>query len=225
MNRRDFIKSLLAVGWGSSITIPITAIATAPESAIEVAWSAAQAEPTILFVDEWGAISNRPGYDGVDFNTTRQELLQIGDPPETGAGLVNFINRIGLEDKLDRHFSDVDSDYYRDHDDEFPYQTWQEWVEADGYIEARALVDQWLDGLPDDNDYLYADGGGTSSRGDSVQFFLDRKEEAKLLSIFVPNMCGSWSPDFAAVLNIDVDEANAIAIANGLPIQFEQWGD
>lgn len=50
MNRRDFLKSLLAIG--GSVTLPLEAIETAPEEVIDQAWVTALKNPMTFFVGD-----------------------------------------------------------------------------------------------------------------------------------------------------------------------------
>ena len=61
MNRLDFLKSLAAIG--AAFTLPLDAIATAPDSAIDRVWHDATASPVVFYVREYGAITTRPTYD------------------------------------------------------------------------------------------------------------------------------------------------------------------
>ena len=55
MNRRQFLQSLAALGYG--IALPAGALADAPEAAIEQAWEAAVGNPYTFYVDSRGIIS------------------------------------------------------------------------------------------------------------------------------------------------------------------------
>ena len=59
MNRRDFLKSLAAIG--AAFTIPFEALATVPEAIIDDVWKEALDTPMTLYVRSQGSISVRPG--------------------------------------------------------------------------------------------------------------------------------------------------------------------
>lgn len=58
MNRRSFLKSLLAIG--AAVKIPLDAIATAPESVINQAWVNALENPIIFYVGDARDLSTSP---------------------------------------------------------------------------------------------------------------------------------------------------------------------
>jgi len=217
MNRRDFLTTLLAIG-GSAV-IPFKAIEAASAVAIDQAWDALQVEPKLFYVNDWGAISTLPGVEGVHFDVSREELLGLGDAPESAADLIEYIRTTsGLENEIENCFDLSDIKY----DDDCPYETWEDWLNGDGYAEIRQAVEDWLRGMPDDHDYASANLAGTSGHGDALYFFMAREEISDLLGILIPKAPNPASFEFAAQLNLEIDAANALLVANDIPIRFEE---
>lgn len=217
MNRRDFLTTLLAIG-GAAV-IPFKTIEAASSVAIDQAWEALQLVPKQFYVNEWGAISTRFGIEGVDFDVSRAELLELEDAPESAAELAQYIRTTGgLEDVINKCFDRSDIKYAED----CPYETWEDWLLGDGYAEIREAVVEWLNDDPDDHDYANANMAGTSGHGDALYFFMAREEIRELLNIIIPKAPNPASFEFAAHLNMEIDAANALLAANDIPIRFEE---
>ena len=216
MNRRDFLTTLLAIG-GAAV-IPFKAVEAASDAAVDQAWSALQLEPKVFYVDDWGRLSTLPGVEGVHIDLSRRELLALDEPPETPAELAEYIRTTwGLEDEIETcfNYSDVKDD------EECTYKSWEDWLMAEGHPEIRQAVEDWLNGDPDDNDYASANLHGTSGQGYALYFFMARTEICDLLGILLPKAPNPASFEFAAHLNKNIEEANALLAENAIPIRFE----
>jgi hypothetical protein len=223
MNRREFLKTLIAIG--GAVSLPLEALEHAPESVIDAAWTEAQADPRVFYVNAWGALSDRPGLEGFDFVQDRRDLFRLGDTPSPGQALVAFIeSNSDLDDVAYKAFEDFSCDYWRIHgDDDCPFDTWQAWAQSDDCADLLEVIEAWLGELPDDTDYAGADIAGLSCRGDALYFFANRSETADLLDVDITDSNASWHTDYCAMLRISCEEANARATDLGLPICFEQW--
>jgi hypothetical protein len=217
MNRRDFLTTLLAIG-GAAV-IPFKTIEAASPVAIDQAWTALQLEPKLFYVNEWGALSTRIGVEGVHFDVSRAELLELAEVPESAIELVEYIQTTSrLDHVIVRRFEYSDVNNAED----CPYDTWEDWLMGDGYAEIREAVEDWVGGTPDDHDYANANMAGTSGHGDALYFFRAREEISDLVGIFLPKTPNPASFEFAAFLHTDIDAANALLIANNIPIRFEE---
>lgn len=217
MNRRDFLATLLAIG-GSAV-IPFKTIEAASAVAIDQAWDALQLEPKVFYVNNWDAISTLSGVEGIDFEVTRAELLRLKDAPDSAAELAEYIRKTSnLEDVIDTCFDHSDIKFEED----CSYRTWEDWLMGDGYAEIREAVEEWLDGMPEDRDYASANLAGTSGHGDALYFLMAHTEICDLLGINLPKAPNPASFEFTAYLNMDIDAANALLVANDIPIRFEE---
>ena len=217
MNRRDFLTTLLAIG-GAAV-IPFKAVDAASEVAIDQAWAALLLEPKLFYVNDWGALSTLPGVEGVNYYVSRGELLEVGDAPETSAELAEYIRTTwGLEEEIETCFEYSGVKYA----EACPYETWEDWLMADGYPEIRQTVEDWLNGEPYDSDYTSANLAGTSGNGSALYFFMVRQEICDLLNIHLPKCPNPASFEFAVYLHLDIDKANALLATNNIPIRFEE---
>lgn len=223
MNRREFLKALSVIG--VSLSIPAETLAQVSDLVIEDVWAEVLVEPRVFYVNAWGALSDRPGLEGFDFTQDRRDLFRLGATPASGQVLVDFVESNSELDNIAwKAHEDFSCDYWRSHgDEEWPWDSWQAWALSDNCDDLVAALDEWLDALPDDSDYTYADTQGLSCRGDALFFFANQAGVATLLGVDASDADHCWSIDHAAVLTIDVEKANAIAEANSVPIRFEKW--
>ena len=218
MNRREFLKSLIAIG--TSITFPID-LATASTGEVEAAWTALAADPRTFYVSSFGALSSS---FGVEYPTTRQALFNLELPPEDVDGLITYAQSdCAIADRLEFIFECArDDGATGDADD------WVEWLtsgDEDAAGEAHWRLTNWIEGHPDESDWERADLTGLSGRGDALQFFRVQQDTAALLDIVIVEGCHPGSSYFAAELRMDIDNANALAIEHGIPIRFDHNDD
>lgn len=223
MNRRNFLKTLAAIGVG--LSVPVDALSHIPDEVIDRVWAESLSAPRVFYVNSWGALSDQPGLEGLDFCQDRRELFRLGATPSSGQALVEYIKSApSLEMVASKAHQDFTDDYWRDHDGkDCPWNDWQTWAISGQCSELATSLDKFLDGLPDDGDYRDADLTGLSCRGDALFFFGQEADTAKLLGIDVSDLERCWSIDRTAVLMLECSEANALARSNNLPIRFEQW--
>ena len=218
MNRREFLQSL---AWlGASISLPLEALSSAPESQIDQAWAAAQSAPTIFYVSEFGALSIDPveTYPG-----TRKELLDYQEVANRDE-LSSFAwENSSVASVLECELSDP---RWFDEDQPVP-DCWEDWLESadDNTIEQLIqAVNDWINDSPDESDYERADLGGISGRGYALRFFSHEYEVNEILGIVVVEGDRPGSSYFAAELRKPIDEANRLAEEEGIPIRFAVQG-
>ncbi len=218
MNRREFLQSLAAIG--TAIAIDPAALAKATEAEVEVAWQAVTNDPRIFYVSEYGTISS--GF-GPQYPTTRRELLGL---PSPGAGRDELLEYLDLEAKAGQHVEFLFECAQYD-DDVGDAGDWREWlVNGDDELidQVAWQLEQWLDDHADEQDWQFADLHGLSDRGDALQFFRYEGDTADLFNIVIVEGDHPGSSYFAAELRMDVQDANAVAVAEGIPIRFEHDG-
>jgi hypothetical protein len=217
MNRREFLKSLAAIG--TSLAINPAALAEASTAEIDTAWQELIDEPRVFYVGEYGAISSS---FGVDYPTSRMDLLGLDYPPKDSKALVEYIE----SDSVIECQSDFLFECASDADEVGDAETWKEWIEGDPDAAYGMAVDleKWVADHPDESDWERADLNGLSGRGDALQFFDGQRELAEQFNIAIVWGDHPGSSYYAAELRMDIAEANAIAEAQGLPIRFD-WDE
>ena len=220
MNRRQFLQSLAALG--AAIAVPFEALANLPEVAIDAAWQAAIDSPATFYVNEFGALST----SAVEYYpSTRAELLGFEEICDRN-GLIIFANEEWqVADLLEDAMAD---DPVLDEDGEkIAREDWQAWLDTADDSTISWLIEEvndWIQGMPGEQDYERADLGGYSSRGSALRFFRDEFPENDLFDIVVVEGDCPGSSYFAAELRMDIDEANELAIEYGVPIRFAPEG-
>ncbi len=214
MNRREFLQSLAAIG--TALAIDPRALASASETEIEAAWAALSNEPRIFYVSEFGTISSSFGQE---YPTTRQQLLGLSAPGEGKEALISYLDD---EAMAERHVESLfdNAQYEGDVGDA---ADWREWLANgdDDLIDTVAWeIQRWLEDHADESDWEYADLHGLSDRGDAMQFFRNEAEIADLFDITIVEGDHPGSSYYAAELRGDIDEANALAEAQKIPIRF-----
>ena len=104
-----------------------------------------------------------------------------------------------------------------------PDGDWEYWVARADDDTIEYLIDQankWVNGVPDSDDWERATLSGYSSTGSALRFFRDDFEYNELFDIAVIEGDCPGSSYFAAELRMDIEEANALAIENDIPIRF-----
>jgi hypothetical protein len=206
MNRRDFLKSLAALG--AALAIPFDALAAAPESVIDTAWQAALDSPTTFYVNEYGTLSTaaEPYYP-----STRAEMLQL-DPVVDYGDLIGLAHdECGVACLIEDAMADDQEDVADSESD------WEEWIARAAEETVEYLIVQ---AEPDSGDWETANLRGYSDQGGALYFFRDVFEENDLFNIVVVEGDCPGSSYFAAELRMDIDEANELAVDNGIPILF-----
>ena len=245
MQRRDFLKSLLAIGAGFALP----AIATQPaaiaspvildaldDAAIDEIWVRGI---TLFDVDESRTISFADFVDPM----TRSDAYDvcIGDLIDD-SGLIDFCDRSTLGRELQYAYEGYRNDLLDQLDEadtaserknikhllsrmpDDPDEGWVLWLEADP-ASARSLYDpvieHYLGETPDwGNEYEWLPDTA-NAQGAAYRFFLS-KDMALLdtLGIVIVEGDCPGSSYFAAELTIPVDEANAAAKAADIPYRF-----
>jgi hypothetical protein len=207
MNRRDFLKSLLAIG--ATVSIPFETIATAPESVIDQAWAEALQSPALFYVREYGAITTEPFYDS--FPDSRADFYNITAPTtlEEVKSLAesNHLARGVLEGAL----QDAGADDLAGLDEEGT-----DWV-------ISQLAD-WVDGSPEPYDDEGLSFYGQDGQAYALSYFRDEFEYCEELNILIIEGECPGSSYFAAELQCSVEEANDIAEGMGIPVRFAWLG-
>jgi hypothetical protein len=214
MNRREFLKSLAAIG--TALAIDPSALAKVSDTEIDTAWNAISASPKIFYVGSEGTLSSS---FGIEYHTTRQSLFWLPDVPKEKLALIEYIE---ANDVVECHIENL---FYAESDEE-EVHTWRERMETNADVVEDVISDleRWLTEWPDDAEWEHADLNGYSGRGDALQFFESQVDIKKLLNIAIIYGDHPGSTYYAAELKIDIAEANAIAEAQGLPIRFD-WDE
>jgi len=218
MNRREFIKSLLAVG--ASITLPID-IALASD----LEFNQALKDWTYEFeVQDYGAIWVA---DYSEPSTRAEAYCTYIEDLKTVDSLSQFAERTPLVTRLRWRYEDYRAALAEGHrqlpDD--PDYGWQYWLDQEPDLALPIFLEEaekWLDEEPDsaDWDYLPVTVG---AQGVAYQYFAcDEDEEVldKLGIVIIDGDCPG-SSYFAAELRIPIEEANRIAVREGLPYRFK----
>lgn len=215
MNRRQFLQSLAALGYG--IALPSGTLADAPESAIEQAWEAAVGNPYTFYVDSRGMISfssdelwARPRAEllGLLPVTSREDLFNLAD--EVGAFESILADEHARQRALDPAIA----------------TDWPGWVTAARRDTEAGLVrraNAWLEEIATQADWRRADLKGYTDRGQALAFFRDDFGFNDVLGIAIVADDHPGSAFVGARLQAGLDEANLRAAANRLPIRFEHW--
>jgi len=220
MDRREFLKSLLALGAVSGL--PCGVNAEAIDQDIQAAWAEAKANPFTFYVSEFGALStdaiesypeSRLALFGYNRIGTKDELLALAHEVD------------GVERILDTAFEDEMSEYDGKKD---PWNgRMDKWVAVwdDTTVEPLIKsVNNWLEREPDEQDYERATLRGIDGTGGSLSYFRDTFEFCNEFDIVVVEGDCPGSSYYAAELRMDMDEANELAKDMDLPIRFALQG-
>ncbi len=207
MNRREFLKSLVAIGW--SATLPAISIAEAAEHVIDQVWSEAMTNPMVFYVKPWGTISF--GNDD-DYPTTRRTLFDIA-PVASREDLFFLRDELStfewfLESEW-RERSEAEDDDDDDDDKEYGFRAasfdnWRSWLkvapdEVIGDVVAHANA--WLEEFPGETDWEIANRRGYTNQGSALTYFRDNFEFNDLFNIVIVEGDHPGSSYYAAVLS------------------------
>jgi hypothetical protein len=218
MNRREFLQSLAAIG--TALAIDPTALASASEPEIEAAWVALSEEPRIFYVSEFGTLSS--GF-GPEYPTTRQTLLDLPSPGKGREALIRYLEEEPMAERHVEHLFE-NAEYEGEVGDATDWREWLTHGDEDLIDTVGSEIEQWLEDHPAESDWEYADLHGLSDRGDAMQFFRNEADIADLFNIAIVEGDHPGSSYFAAELRGDIDEANALAEAQQIPIRFAYDG-
>lgn len=222
MDRRSFLKTLAALG--ASTLIPAQ-VAAASRQEVDAAWETASASWDLFEVNDSGTLS----YANFEAPDTRRD-----------AYFYSHASDLDVHD-IERHWSlnERIKDLYRsalteqDEPDDDAIESevednWAKWVKAATGDDRAAIDDEieaWLDEEPDwcnEADALYDTG---TAQGAAYRHFL--REDSGLMEalgiVVIEGDCPG-SSYFAAELHLPIDEANAIAQAQGWSIRFVAEG-
>ena len=217
MNRRQFLQSLAALGYG--IALPAGTLADAPETAIEQAWEAAVGNPYTFYVDSRGIISfskdelwARPRAEllGLLPATAREDLLNLAD--EVGAFKSILADEHARQRALDPAIA----------------ADWPSWLMSAQGGMVPALIrraNAWMAEIATPADWRLADLKGYTDRGQALAFFRDDFGFNDVLGIAIVADDHPGNAFVGARLQAGLDEANLLAAAKRLPIRFEHWRD
>lgn len=207
MNRRDFLKSLLALGAATSV--PLADIASASDVVIDEVWSKLIDSPFIFFVQENNALTLDATLPACP--ASRAELYGL-DRPQSVA---------------DVHSLATDNAMVRGVLDDFLYEeNIRSTDELDDEQAARlvAHVDEWLSDEPGEWDDEFMTLSGADGRGWALSYFRDEFEFCEDLNIVIVEGDRPGSSYYAAELRMPIALANERARILGLPIRFAGFG-
>jgi hypothetical protein len=212
MDRRAFLKSLLALGAGCVIPLDFS---RASEREIEQSWSQAIDDPGMFYVGSSGTLFAEQ--DEEDQPTSRAEMYEI-DFPETREEMVALLNsRCDIESPLENFFYELP-------EAEWP-SDWEQWLMTSDeakFSAALACVHEWLDDYPGEWDWEWATLSGRTTQGKALNFFRYAEDEViETLNVVIVEGDHPGSSYYAAELRMPIDEANAAARREGIPLLFK----
>jgi len=220
MNRREFLKTMLALGVSIAVPFPLNADA-ATEQEIDAAWSSFKDSPITFEVQDYGTV----WLQGVGIPSTRRECLGIDDSPGPDLdSIAEFMDEDWrIESLVATAFLEVSGS-----EEEDPESVSQEevmdWLDLHpediSYVSDR--ITEWLDSEDlDDFDYENAELRGYTPQGAALSYWRDYPDidPSDLGIVIVEGECPG-SSYFAAELRMPIDEANRVAQEKGVPIRF-----
>lgn len=210
MNRRAFLKSLLAIG--GSACIP-SAVMAASDEVIEEAWQCVTESPVVFYVREYGTLTTDPTYDS--FPSSRRALYELDALPSDREALLSYIfDNPSVCERAEYLHECAETELSLD-----------DWIEDDDNLdEVRWAIDMWLDGNPDEYDWESASWSGNSGQGYALSYFRDDFEYCSEFDIAIIEGECPGSSYFAAELRMSINEANQLAEQMGVPIRFAWLG-
>ena len=208
MNRRDFLKSLAAIG--SSLALSLDSIEAATQQSVDLLWSNLLVEPQVFYVLDSGLITTSPEGIAIDVSS-RAALLNL-KLPKTREDLISLEQQTGYIAGIIESM-DVYDDY-----------RWQSWIlDQRNLKQALDEVSKWLLCAPNEIDIESAMVSEKSGSGEAYLFFEDYPDTCEALDIDLVETDTMWSRYLAAELRSSVPDANDRATRLGLPIRFVTW--
>jgi hypothetical protein len=215
MNRREFLKSLAAIG--ASLPINAEVIATVPTAEIDHAWAILHKTPYVFYVKPWYTLSVS---QEESYFRTRGEMYGIDDIPADETELIDFIaENSAIEDQVQYLWESAHSI------NETKAKDWVTWLQDDNAYLVTSHLSRWLSRWPDESDWEQFNRDGNTGQGEARIFFEREHHLADLFGIVIVDGDHPGSSYYAAELRTDVEEANAIACAEGIPIRFVEDED
>lgn len=227
MNRRTFLKTLVALG--ASLPVPLDLLA-ATEAEIDATWNRVRDVWGLFEVDDYGTLS----YANFEEPQTRFDAYGIDDASELDAS--DIARNPSLAQEAQCHYQALleerfgnDTDLSEKDIADLAETGWEDWLEncrAEERLELDRMLNEQLAWSPDWNGYegelLYQ---GATAQGGAYQYFLQRDcDELEALGVVIIEGEHPGSSYYAAELRIPVEEANAIAEENGWTIRFVEEG-
>jgi hypothetical protein len=228
MNRRTFLKTLVALG--ASLPLPLDLLA-ATEPEIDATWERIRDVWGLFEVDDYGTLS----YANFEEPRTRFDAYGIDDASELDAWDIARNPNLAQEAQwhyqalLEERVGDEDNDLSAEEIAELAESGWEDWLEnciPEERTELDRALNECLADSPDWSGYegelLYT---GATAQGGAYQYFLQRDiEDLDALGVVIIEGEHPGSSYYAAELRIPVEEANAIAEENGWTIRFVREG-
>ena len=215
MDRRSFLKSLVAFGVSSAFPGSLTEAAI--EADVSSAWAGATAHPFAFYVEECGALSTLAAEH---YPSSRIELFGV-EPLVTRRDLSIFFDDYAGAQWIaeSAHATEIEE---REGDDPWDGDWGRFLDDADESTIDRLIreANDWLESTPDGEDYENANIRGWSGRGQALSYFRDAFEFCDDFDIAVVEGDCPGSSYFAAELRMSIEAANALATEKGLPIRF-----
>lgn len=227
MNRRTFLKTLVALG--ASLPLPFDLLA-ATEAEIDVTWKRVRDVWGLFEVNDYGTLS----YANFEEPQTRFDAYGIADASELEAWQI--ARNPNLAQEAQCHYQALleerlgsDSDLSEKDIAELAEYGWENWLESCS-IEERLELDRVLnERLAEspvwsgyEGELLYKDA---TAQGGAYQYFLQRDiEDLDALGVVIIEGEHPGSSYFAAELRIPVEEANEVAEETGWTIRFVREG-
>jgi hypothetical protein len=146
-------------------------------------------------------------YELDDIPGDPEALIQLADEHTPVENHINYLHEVALGE------------------DETLAPTWVAWLRSGNAEQVVHELDAWLRSWPDENDWENFNRSGQTGQGSARMFFESEPAIAREFSIVIVDGDHPGSSYYAAELRTDIDEANAIARAQGIPIRFENDDD
>jgi hypothetical protein len=215
MNRRGFLKSLALIG--AALPIGAESIALASTTEINQTWTILRKTPVVFYVNSWGTLS---ASQEEAYYRSRGEMYDIDAIPDDEDALIELVSEHpALQNQVE---------YLRESAERMGETTvddWATWLQDDNATLATRHLRMWLNRWPDESDWEQFNRAGNTGQGEARCFFEREQHLASTFGIVIVDGDHPGSSYYAAELRTDVDEANAIARADGIPIRFVEDGE
>ncbi len=227
MNRRTFLKTLVALG--ASLPLPLDLLA-ATEPEIDATWERIRDVWGLFEVDDYGTLS----YANFEEPRTRREAYDIADAVELDIGDIENIPV--LAGAAQEHYAGLLQERFTDSGDELFWEEiesmaaddWPNWARFCSPVERVELdevLNEVLGAEPDwqsEWEWFYRSG---DAQGAAYDYFLQQENDVlEELGVVIVEGDHPGSSYLAAELEIPVEQANAIAAVNGWMIRFVREG-